>query len=58
MCLQFLRLLESPSSLLAGTLPTLGSMSSANRVNSKTISAVDRICGERVERADSGSCLD
>ena len=43
MCLQFLRLLESPSSLLAGTLPTLGSVNRANSVKSKTISAVDRI---------------
>ena len=33
MCLQFLWLLESPSSLLDHTLPTLGS---ANSVNSKT----------------------
>ena len=34
MCLQFLHVLESPSSLLVRALPTLGSM---DRVNSKTI---------------------
>ena len=43
MCLQFLRLVESPSSLLAGTLPTLGSVNRVNSVNSETISAADRI---------------
>ena len=36
MCLQFLRLLESPSILLAHALPTLGSV---NSVNSKTVSS-------------------
>ena len=41
MCLQFLWLLESPSrSLLAHTLPTLGS---ANSVNPKTVGTVNRI---------------
>ena len=34
MCLQFLQLLESSSSLLAGAWPNLGSV---NSVNSKTI---------------------
>ena len=39
-CLQFLWLLESPSSLLAHTLPTLGS---ANSVNTKTIDVMSGI---------------
>ena len=48
MCLQFLRL-ESPSSLLAHTLPTLGS---ANSVNPKAVgtrpgSAIQRDCESR-----------
>ena len=36
MCLQFQRLLESPSSLLARALPTLVSGNGADSVNSKT----------------------
>ena len=40
MCLQFLQLLESPSSLLAHTLPTLCSV---NSVKSNTIGVVSRI---------------
>ena len=43
MCLQFLGLLKSPSSLLAQALPTLGSASSASSVNSKTIGVTSRI---------------
>ena len=43
MCLQFLQLLKSPSSLLARALPTLVSAISANSVNSETIGAVNRI---------------
>ena len=43
LCLQVLRLLESPSSLLAGALPALGSASSADNVNSKTIGIVGSI---------------
>lgn len=43
MCLQFLGLLKSPSSLLAQALPTLGSASSAYSVNSKTIGVTSRI---------------
>ena len=38
-CLQFLRLLESPSSLLAPTLPILGSTNSADSVNRKTLAS-------------------
>ena len=34
---------SSPSSLLAHTLPTLGSTNSANRVNSETIDATNKI---------------
>ena len=41
--LQFLQLLEFPSSLLAHALPTLGSANSVNCVSSKTIGAVSRI---------------
>ena len=40
MCLQFLRLLTSPSSFLACTLPTVGS---ANSVNSETTGVMNRI---------------
>ena len=40
MWLQFLWLLESPSSLLAHALPTLGS---ANSVNSRTVGVTNKI---------------
>ena len=40
MCLQFLWLLESSSSLLTCTLPILGSV---NSLNSETVGAVGRI---------------
>ena len=45
MCLQFLqlRLLESPSSLLASALPTLGSANSADSGNSKTTGITNKI---------------
>ena len=43
MCLQFLWLLESPSSLLAHALPTLGSGNSVDSVNRETIGPVSRI---------------
>ena len=43
MCLQFLWLLESPSSLLACTLPTLGSANSVDSVNSETTGVMNRI---------------
>ena len=43
MCLQFLQLLKSPSSLLAHALPTLVSVISVNSVNSETIGSVIRI---------------
>ena len=43
MCLQFLQLLKSPSSLLAHALPTLVSVISVNSVNSETIGTVNRI---------------
>ena len=36
-------LLKSPSSLLARTLPTLGSANSADSVNSKTVGVINRI---------------
>ena len=45
MCLQFLQVLKSPSSLLAHALPTLGSVIGANSVNSETIGIVNRISG-------------
>ena len=43
MCLQFLRLLESPSSFLAHALLTLDSANSVNNVNSETSDTVNRI---------------
>ena len=43
MCLQFLKFLESLSSLLARALLTLGSVNSAHSVNSETIGAMSRI---------------
>ena len=45
MCLQLLLLLESPSSLLAHALPTLGSV---NSENSKIIGIVGRCYSETV----------
>ena len=48
MCLQFLWLLTSSSSLLARALPTL---SSANSVNSKTIGVTNRICDTGTKEA-------
>ena len=48
MCLQFLWLLASSSSLLAGALPTLGSVNNADSVNSKTIGALSRMNSEKV----------
>ena len=50
MCLQFLRLLTSPSSLLACTLPTVGSV---NSVNSETTGVMNRISNTPSSR---GSC--
>ena len=43
MCLQFLWLLDSPSSLLACTLPTLGSANRVGSVNSETTGVMNRI---------------
>ena len=43
MCLQFLWLLESPSSLQAHALPTLGSGSSADNMSRETNGPVSRI---------------
>ena len=43
MCLQFLWLLSSVSSLLAWALPTLDSVNSADSVNSQTTGAVNRM---------------
>ena len=43
MCLQFLQLLEYPFRLLAHALPTLGTANSADKMNSETIWAVNRI---------------
>ena len=43
MCLQFLQLLKSSSSLLAYALCTLGSANSANSVNSDTTGIMNRI---------------
>ena len=43
MCLQFLLFLESPSSLLAHALLTLGSGKSADSENRETIGPVSRI---------------
>ena len=45
MCLQFLQLLESSSSISAHALPTLGSTNSTDSVNSKTIGITNRISG-------------
>ena len=42
-CLQFLWFLKSPSSLLAGTLPTLSSANSVDSVNSETVGPMSRI---------------
>ena len=47
-CLQFLQLLKSPSSLLAHALPTLGSVNSADSVNSETISITNWISETQV----------
>ena len=41
--LQFLQLLEFPSSLLAHALPTLGSANSEDSVNSKTTGVRNRM---------------
>ena len=43
MCLHFLWLLTSSSSLLAQALPTLGSMNSADSMNGKTVGIMNRI---------------
>ena len=43
LCLQFLQLLKSPSSLLARTLPTLGSANRADNVNSETTGTMSKI---------------
>jgi len=48
LCLQFLQLLKSPSSLLAHALPTLGSVNSADSVNSETISITNWISETQV----------
>ena len=50
MCLQFLLFLESPSSLLAHALLTLGSGKSADSENRETIGPVSRI-SSAVEKA-------
>ena len=42
-CLQFLWLLKSPSSLLAGALRTLSSVNSVDSVNSETVGPMSRI---------------
>ena len=47
-CLQFPQLLKSPSSLLAHTLPTLGSVNSEDSVNSETISITSWISETQV----------
>ena len=43
MCLKFLWLFESHSSLLAHALPTLGSVNSVATVNSNTVGVMNRI---------------
>ena len=43
MCLQFLWLPVPSSSLLAGALPTVGSVNNTDSVNSKTIAALSRM---------------
>ena len=43
MCLQFLWLLKTPSSLLVCTLPTLGSANSVDSMNSKTLGITNRM---------------
>ena len=43
LCLQFLQLLKSPSSLLHRILPALDSANSAESVNSETTGSVSRI---------------
>ena len=48
MCLQFLRPLESSSSLLAHALPTLGSAHSADSMNSRAIGVTNRISSTTV----------
>ena len=47
-CLRFLQLLKSPSSLLAHTLTTLGSVNCADSVNSETISITNWISETQV----------
>ena len=57
MCLQFLWLLSSVSSLLACSLPTLDSVNSADSVNSQTTGAVHRMKSDTtgvVSRIPSG----
>ena len=43
MCLQFLWLLKSPSSLLAGALPILSSANSVDSINSEIVGTMSRI---------------
>ena len=47
-CLRFLQLLKSPSSLLAHTLTTLGSVNCEDSVNSETISITNWISETKV----------
>ena len=51
MCLKFLRLLQSSSSLFADALPTLGSANGVHSVNSETTGVMSRI-SNRVPKAD------
>ena len=53
MCLHFLWLLASSSSLLAHALPTLGSANSVDTVNSKTIGAMNRMKSDTVSNPKS-----
>ena len=56
MCLQFLWLLQSSSSLLAHALTTLGSANSVHSVNSKIVGTMSRISllAEKEGRMKSG----
>ena len=59
-CLQFLLFLESPCSLLASSLPILGSANSAHSVNSKTVGVTNRISSASgiVSRMRSNTMID
>ena len=55
MCLQFLPLLESSSSLLLCALPAMGSANSTGSMNSKTVGTVSSISNTVAIPVSSGS---